>query len=96
MWQRGCALLRACGGPGLFAAAVLAQPSSAAFCLGLDGGASAAHATPRAWLRDARDGDGALFERALGVRAAAGLPRHWHHGPGPPSHRRSGDGAAGK
>ena len=75
MWQRGCALLRACGGPGLFAAAVLAQPSSAAFCLGLDGGASAAHANPRAWLRDARDGDGALFERALGVRAAAGLPR---------------------
>lgn len=75
MWQRGCALLRACGGPGLFAAAVLAQPSSAASCLGLDGSASAAHANPRAWLRDARDGDGALFERALGVRAEAGLPR---------------------
>jgi hypothetical protein len=26
---------------------------------------------------------------------AAGLPPHWHHGPKPPSHRRSGDGAAG-
>ena len=32
-------------------------------------------ANPRAWLRDAREGDGALFERALGVPAAAGLPR---------------------
>ena len=75
-WQR-CArsLLRACGGPGVFAAALLA-PSSAAACLSSDSSsASAAHANPRAWLRDARDGDGALFERALGVRAEAGLPR---------------------